>query len=79
LSKDGLKAMSMVRDGMWIEIDVPIPMDDGLVLRADVYRPINEAYPVLAELLQQGVITATGVGAEVNQVLIDLGDACSFV
>ena len=34
---------------------------------------------VLAELRQQGVITAAGVGAEVNQVLIDLGDACSFV
>jgi hypothetical protein len=30
---------SEVRDGMRIEWDVPIPMDDGIVLRADVYRP----------------------------------------
>jgi predicted acyl esterase len=28
-----------VRDGMRIEWDVPVEMDDGLVLRADVYRP----------------------------------------
>ena len=27
------------RDGMVIDWDVPIPMDDGIVLRADVYRP----------------------------------------
>ena len=27
------------RDGMRIDWDVPIAMDDGLVLRADVYRP----------------------------------------
>ena len=48
MSKDGLKAKSMVRDGMRIEIDVPIPMDDGLVLRADVYRPVEEGhYPAL--------------------------------
>ena len=31
-----------------IEIDLPIPMDDGLVLRADVYRPLEEGrYPAL--------------------------------
>ena len=28
-----------VRDGMRIDWDVPIEMDDGLVLRADVFRP----------------------------------------
>lgn len=30
-----------VRDGMAIEWDVPIPMDDSVVLRADVFRPIS--------------------------------------
>ena len=30
---------SEIRDGMRIDWDVPIPMDDGLVLRADVFRP----------------------------------------
>ena len=36
------------RDGMVIDWDVPIPMDDGLVLRADIYRPVVEGrYPVI--------------------------------
>lgn len=39
---------SELRDGMWIDWDVPIPMDDGVVLRADVYRPPKEGrYPVI--------------------------------
>jgi predicted acyl esterase len=33
---------SEVRDGMRIDWDVPIRMDDGLVLRADVFRPVKE-------------------------------------
>jgi predicted acyl esterase len=33
---------SEIRDGMRIEWDVPIAMDDGLVLRADVFRPIAD-------------------------------------
>ena len=39
---------SEVRDGMRIDWDVPIRMDDGLILRADVFRP-NDAgrYPVI--------------------------------
>jgi uncharacterized protein len=37
-----------IRDGMQIEWDAPIPMDDGLVLRADVFRPVGEGkYPVI--------------------------------
>src|SRR5215217_6738376 len=32
---------SEVRDGMRVEWDVPIPMDDGIVLRADVLRPLE--------------------------------------
>jgi predicted acyl esterase len=39
---------SEVRDGMRIDRDVPIEMDDGVVLRADVYRPIEDGeYPVI--------------------------------
>ena len=39
---------SEVRDGMHIDWDVPITMDDGLQVRADVYRPIADVrYPVL--------------------------------
>ncbi|MEE9256178.1 MAG: CocE/NonD family hydrolase, partial [bacterium] len=36
------------RDGMRIDWDVPIEVDDGLVLRADVFRPIEDGkYPVI--------------------------------
>ncbi|HKA45670.1 MAG TPA: CocE/NonD family hydrolase [Burkholderiales bacterium] len=39
---------SEIRDGMRIDWDVPIRMDDGLVLRADVFRPIVDGrYPVI--------------------------------
>lgn len=31
-----------VRDGMQIDWDVPIEMDDGVILRCDVYRPIKK-------------------------------------
>lgn len=37
-----------IRDGMRIDWDVPIAMDDGIVLRADVFRPVAEGrYPVI--------------------------------
>jgi len=37
-----------IRDNMIIEWDVEIKMDDGVVLRADVFRPIKEGkYPVI--------------------------------
>ncbi len=39
---------SEVRDGMRIDWDVAITMDDGLVLRADVFRPVvDDQYPVI--------------------------------
>jgi len=39
---------SEIRDGMRIDWDVPIEMDDGVVLRADVFRPIEEGrHPVI--------------------------------
>jgi uncharacterized protein len=39
---------TVIQDGMAIDWDVAITMDDGLVLRADVFRPIAPGrYPVL--------------------------------
>ncbi len=39
---------SETRDGMHIDWDVPIAMDDGIVLRADVFRPRAAGrYPVI--------------------------------
>ncbi len=39
---------SEIRDGMQIDWDTPIAMDDGLVLRADVFRPLGAGrHPVI--------------------------------
>ena len=41
-------ASSEIRDGMQIDWDVPVAMDDGVVLRADIFRPVGGArYPVI--------------------------------
>ena len=43
-----MRETGVVADNMRIDWDVPIPMDDGTVLRADIYRPVQEGqYPVL--------------------------------
>ena len=42
------QSKSEIRDGMRIDWDAPIAMDDGVVLRADVFRPVAEGrYPVI--------------------------------
>jgi predicted acyl esterase len=39
---------SETRDGMRIDWDAPVTMDDGIVLRADVFRPLAEGkYPII--------------------------------
>jgi predicted acyl esterase len=43
-----MSARSEIRDSMQIDWDVPIKMDDGLVLRADIFRPPGDGkHPVL--------------------------------
>jgi len=43
-----MSQQSEIRDGMRIDWDVPIEMDDGITLRADIYRPIPDGeYPVI--------------------------------
>ncbi|MEI8152052.1 MAG: hypothetical protein WCG92_10690, partial [Hyphomicrobiales bacterium] len=42
------REVSEIRDGMRIDWDGPVTMDDGQVLRADVFRPVAEGlYPAL--------------------------------
>ena len=42
------QSKSEIRDGMRIDWDVPITMDDGVVLRADVFYPLASGqYPVI--------------------------------
>ena len=66
---------SEVRDGMRIDWDVPITMDDGLVLRADVFRPVAEGrYPAVVSYgpygkglaFQQGYKTAWDIMCREN-------------
>ena len=50
LDKPGteVRGRTETRDGLVIDWDVPITMDDGLVLRADVFRPVAPGrYPVI--------------------------------
>ena len=48
-TRDDLGAAKvLIQDGMRIYFDVPIEMDDGLVLRADLFLPAAEGrYPVI--------------------------------
>ncbi len=49
--QSGQQTRSEAADGMRIDWDVAIPMDDGVVLRADVFRPLAEGrYPVIMTL-----------------------------
>src|SRR5579883_749586 len=42
------KGRSEIGDGMRIDWDVPIEMDDGILLRADIFRPVADGrYPVI--------------------------------
>ena len=42
---------TVVADGMAIDWDVPIEMDDGIALRADIFRPVGDGrYPVIMAL-----------------------------
>ncbi|MFC9664082.1 CocE/NonD family hydrolase [Nocardia sp. NPDC127606] len=51
-----------------IEFDVPVPMRDGVVLRADVYRPSGEGpWPVLVQRIPYG--KALGVAASTLDTL----------
>ena len=46
--RNSLEQRSETRDRMQIDWNVPITMDDGLVLRADVFRPLAEGrHPVI--------------------------------
>jgi hypothetical protein len=48
MTQDSGSVPSEYRDGMRVDWDLPIPMDDGLVLRADLFRPPAEGrYPVI--------------------------------
>jgi len=62
------------RDGMRITWHQPIEMDDGLVLRADVFRPIQEGkYPVILTygIYAKGVAYQEGYHHQWNKMVAD--------
>src|SRR5512136_2703243 len=65
---------SEVRDGMQILWNVPIKMDDGLVLRADVYRPVEDGrYPVILSygIYAKGLSFQDGYPAQWEKMVAD--------
>ena len=62
------------RDGMRITWQQPIEMDDGLVLRADVFRPIEDGnYPVILTygIYAKGVAYQEGYHHQWNKMVAD--------
>ncbi len=65
---------SEVRDAMRIDWDVPVAMDDGLELRADVFRPIaNGRFPVILTCgpYGKGLAFQDGFGFAYNKLATD--------
>lgn len=69
-----VEARTEIRDGMKITWHQAIEMDDGLVLRADVFRPIEEErYPVILSygVYGKGVAYQEGYAAQWNKMVAD--------
>ena len=60
--RPSLTQRSEVRDGMRIDWDVPITMDDGIVLRAYVFRPHRD----LTADAQGQPTTRTGAASSID-------------
>jgi uncharacterized protein len=68
------------RDGMCIHWDVPVPMDDGLTLRADVFRPLGEGkVPVILTCgpYGKGLAFQDGFGFAYNKLVSDFPEVAS--
>ena len=71
---------SETADGMRIDWDVPVPMADGTILRADVFRPDDEGvYPVLMTLgpYGKGLAFQEGFGPMWQQLISAHPDAAA--
>jgi len=67
-----MEARTEVRDGMRITWHQPIEMDDGIVLRADIYRPIGDGrYPVILShgVYAKGLAYQDGYPMQWNQMV----------
>ena len=71
---------SEIRDGMRIDWDVPIRMDDGLELRADIFRPVAEGRaPVILTCgpYGKGLAFQDGFGFAYNKLVTDFPEVAA--
>lgn len=71
---------SEMQDGMRIDWDVEIPMDDGIVLRADVFRPpVEGRYPVILTYgpYGKGLAFQDGYPRQWRQMISDFPETAS--
>ncbi len=69
-----------IRDGMRIDWDVPIRMDDGLELRADIFRPIAQGrVPVILTCgpYGKGLAFQDGFGFAYNKLVADFPEVAA--
>ena len=69
-----LEARTEIRDGMRITWNQPIQVDDGLILRADLYRPIDDApVPVILNygIFGKGVAYQEGFPMQWNKMVAE--------
>jgi predicted acyl esterase len=69
-----VQARTEIRDGMRVTWHQPIPMDDGLVMRADVFRPIADGkYPVILSygIFGKGVAFQEGYPMQWEKMVAD--------
>ena len=69
-----VEARTEIRDGMRITWHQPLEMDDGLVLRADVFAPIEDGrYPVILTygIYGKGVAYQEGYAKQWNKMVAD--------
>lgn len=59
-----------LREELLWDKDVPIPMRDGTVLRADVFRPANRRHETLPALLAWSPYGKTGSGAFIHNFAV---------
>jgi predicted acyl esterase len=58
MKKRMVEFKSEIRDGMRIDWDAPIAMEDGVTLRVDVFRPVGDGrYPRPVRKLRRSRIT----------------------
>ena len=77
-----VKTRTEVRDGMRIDWDVDIPMRDGLVLKADVFRPNKKGrFPIIMSYgpYGKGLAFQQGYKTAWDRMAVTSGDRKSVV